>query len=477
MNHVLENLPWIGFAMLSLLILFLNRKKAGSSLVSNEQIETLENKILNFEVKILAVGSAASKFEALAEERKTEIGRLNEDLSKLRNKLEYENEQKTNLSNKISELNAQTLAEKKSSEEKIQILSQVRDNMESKFKELAAEALKVQGESFSKANIEKLEATLTPLTEHVGHFEKELRQVNEQTIKDREHLKAEISQLSKQSEKISHDAIALTKALKGDTQMQGAWGEMILESILEKSGLRKGEEYETQINRTGTDGERLRPDVVVNLPGGKTLVIDSKVSLVAYTDAVNAETDFDAIAARKRHIVSLRNHINGLSAKGYQLAESSSVDYVILFVPIEGALSEALREDGKITEFALDKNITIATPTTLMMALKTISNVWDVERRNKNAELIASRAGKLYDKVSGFVQNMDKVGEKLIQAQDSYDVAFGQLSKGRGNVLSQVESLKTLGAKTSKSIGADFDVSSNSDDELIESRETTKDNS
>ena len=195
------------------------------------------------------------------------------------------------------------------------------------------------------------------------------------------------------------------------------------------------------------------------MPGGKTLVIDSKVSLAAYTDAVNAENESDTIEAQKRHIVSIRSHINGLSAKGYQFAENSSVDYVILFIPIEGALSEALRMDGRITEYAMEKNITIATPTTLMMALKTISNVWDVERRNKNAELIADRAGKLYDKVSGFILNMEKVGERLTQAQDSYEVAFNQFSKGRGNVLAQVESLKTLGAKTTKSINTEFDKS------------------
>ena len=233
---------------------------------------------------------------------------------------------------------------------------------------------------------------------------------------------------------------------------------MVLENILERSGLRNGEEYETQAHRIGINGERLRPDVVVRIPGGKSLVIDSKVSLLAYNEAVNADTDVEALASRKRHLASIKNHINSLSAKGYQTAENSTVDYVILFVPIEGALSEALREDPALTEHALERNITIATPTTLMMALKTIANVWAVDRRNQNAELIANRAGKLYDKVYGFVQNMERVGERLEQAQDSYTQAFSQLSKGKGNVISQVESLKTLGAKTSKKINTEFDV-------------------
>ena len=438
------------------LILFSNRKK---TVPLNSDLSVYDEKIKHLEVEIRTSVTDASKFKALAEERKAEVDRLNQDLSKLRNKLDFENEEKTNLSNKVSELIAQSHAERKSSEEKIQILTQFRKDMETKFKELASEALQIQGENFSKSNIEKLEATLLPLKEHVGHFEKELRQVHEETVKDRERLKAEINQLSKKSDQISQNASELSKALKGDSQMQGAWGEMILESILEKSGLRVGEEYEVQAHRKNQDGERLRPDVVVNLPGGKTLVIDSKVSLAAYTDAVNSENEIDTIEAQKRHIVSIRSHINGLSAKGYQFAENSSVDYVILFIPIEGALSEALRMDGRITEYAMEKNITIATPTTLMMALKTISNVWDVERRNKNAELIADRAGKLYDKVSGFILNMEKVGERLTQAQDSYEVAFNQFSKGRGNVLAQVESLKTLGAKTTKSINTEFDKS------------------
>jgi len=456
MSIFLENFYIIGFVFLGALILFSNRKK---TLPLNSDLSVYDEKIKHLEVEIRTSVTDASKFKALAEERKAEADKLNQDLSKLRNKLDFENEEKTNLSNKVSELIAQSHAERKSSEEKIQILTQFRKDMETKFKELASEALQIQGENFSKSNIEKLEATLLPLKEHVGHFEKELRQVHEETVKDRERLKAEINQLSKKSDQISQNALELSKALKGDSQMQGAWGEMILESILEKSGLRVGEEYEVQAHRKNQDGERLRPDVVVNLPGGKTLVIDSKVSLAAYTDAVNSENEIDTIEAQKRHIVSIRSHINGLSAKGYQFAENSSVDYVILFIPIEGALSEALRMDGRITEYAMEKNITIATPTTLMMALKTISNVWDVERRNKNAELIADRAGKLYDKVSGFILNMEKVGERLTQAQDSYEVAFNQFSKGRGNVLAQVESLKTLGAKTTKSINTEFDKS------------------
>jgi len=453
MEFIIQNINAIGFLITILLLIAILRSRR-----SDKSRDTGDLGDINaLSAELSSSKEAAARASALAEERKAEIDRLNGDLSKLRLKIDELNKDTREQSNEITQLRANRAADQRAAQEKIDMLSQLRDDMEAKFKDLAEKALKTQGETFSKANIEKLEATLTPLKEHVGHFEKELRQVHEETVKDRERLKAEIAQLSKRSEAISQEAVSLTKALKGDTQLQGAWGEMILENILERSGLREGEEYETQAHRTGTEGERLRPDVVVRIPGGKTLVIDSKVSLVAYNDAVNAETDEEAFAARKRHLTSIKNHINTLSAKGYQAAEESTVDYVILFVPIEGALSEALREDPALTEYALERNITIATPTTLMMALKTIANVWAVERRNKNAELIADRAGKLYDKVSGFVQSIEKVGERLGMAQDSYDQAFNQLSKGRGNVISQVEALRTLGAKTTKRITTEFD--------------------
>ena len=444
-----------------LVVLFRRPGRDGATL--RNQVADLKSAGAKKDGELREAWKNADAFGALAGERKEEIDRLNGDLSKLRARLDGEAEDRQKLSNTISRLEAEMKAERAASEEKIAMLSKIREDMESKFKELANEALKLQGEQFSKSNIEKLRHTLTPLKEHVGHFEKELKAVYKATVDDRAALKAEIAHLSRRSEAISHEAVALTRALKADRQKQGAWGEMILESILERSGLRAGEEYERQAHRTGDDGERLRPDVVINIPGGKTLVVDSKVSLAAYADAVNAETDEETAHARKRHVASLRGHIDGLAGKDYQNAEDSTVDYVMMFVPIEGALSEALREDGRLMEFALEKNVAIVTPTTLMMALKTVAHVWAAERRNRNAEAIAKRAGLLYDKVVGFVDNMENVGKRLGQAQDAYNGAFGQLSRGRGNVLSQVESLKALGAKTGKSIGVDFE---GADDEL-----------
>lgn len=427
-----------------------------------ERAQAAAARISGLEVRLQAEreeqGQAAVRHQAMLADDKIEKDQLIIQIAELRDLVDTAAKDKQLSTGTINRLQAELKAQGDAAADKIEILSKVRADMEMKFGELAREALAVQGEAFSKSNIERLNATLTPLKEHVGHFEQELKAVHKATVDDRAALKAEIKQLSQRSEDISKEAIALTRALKSDNQKQGAWGEMILSSILERSGLREGEEYETQAHRTGMDGGRLRPDVVVRIPGDKTIVIDSKVSLSAYTEAVNAESEIEAASARKRHLVSIRSHINSLSEKGYQTAESSTVDYVILFVPIEGALSEALREDGQLTEYALDRHITIATPTTLMMALRTVSHVWAVERRNQNAEEIARRAGILYDKVSGFIGNMEDVGKKLDQAQSAHQNAFGQLSRGNGNMLWQVETLKALGAKTSKKITAEFEI-------------------
>ncbi len=444
-------------AVLALAAIIRPFRRGGAATGAAENNVSPRESLAAKEMELAAARENAARSEALADERGREIERLNGEITEMRGRLEVAAGERLELAERIARLETAIEKERASADEKIGMLTKLRSDMEARFRDLAHEALRAQGEALSKANLEKLEATLAPLKEHVGHFETELRALHRATVDDRAALKAEIQQMSQRSETISKEALALTRALRSDRQKQGAWGEMILEGILERSGLREGAEFEKQAHRGGADGERLRPDVVVNIPGGKTLVIDSKVSLTAYTDAVNAETDGEAAEARSRHVASLRGHIRELASKDYQGAENSTVDYVILFVPIEGALSEALREDGRLTEYALERHVTIATPTTLMMALRTVANVWAVERRNRNAEEIARRAGRLYDKVAGFVDNMDAVGKRLGQARDAYEDAFGQLSRGRGNVLSQIEALKELGAATTKSIGIDFE--------------------
>lgn len=359
---------------------------------------------------------------------------------------------------RIAEIETALRKEREAGAEKLELLGQVREDMQDRFKQLADETMRRHGEQFKASNIERLDALLKPFKDNIGRFETELKSATQDAVKERATLKTEIEQLTRRSEQVSQEAVALTRALKGDQQKQGAWGEMILESLLERSGLEPGVHYETQSSFTGEEGRRLRPDVVVNLPDDKRLIIDSKVSLVAYEQAVNAEDDADAARAMRAHVQSLRTHISGLSAKDYTQVTDGLIDYVIMFIPIEGALSEALRADGAVTAFAAEKNVMIATPTTLMVALRTIQNFWAVERRNRNAEEIAKRAGLLYDKFVGFADALEQVGLRLRQATDEHDKAMGRLSQGAGNVMGQVEKLKALGAKTTKSIGQEFDA-------------------
>ena len=352
---------------------------------------------------------------------------------------------------------AQTAEERRATADKMQTLLQLRDEMARNFKDLADASLKSSNEEISRISRERLEQTLNPLKEHVALFQTELRNVHEGALRDRQALRTEIEALTRRSEEVSKEATALTRALKGDKQRQGAWGEMILETLLERSGLRRGMEYVTQSSHTDDEGARLRSDVIVNMPNGSALVVDSKVSLIDYETAVNAEAEDDAAAARRRHVAALRRHIDTLGAKTYQHQAGMVVDYVVMFIPIEGALSEALREAGDLTQYAMQKNVMIATPTTLLMALRTVASFWTIDRRNRNAEEIARRAGLLYDKVAGFVDAMDGVGKALDGAQKSYGVALDRLSRGSGNLLGQVDLLKRLGARTSRQIAADFD--------------------
>ena len=436
---------------------YVNQQNDKSGGIDPLQLNELKTRNEELEQQLIIVRESASRNEALADERKENIAKLNSDLSKLRERMSEEADEKETLSNEIARLKTRIEDERKTSEEKIQLLTEVREKMESKFRELAQDALKVQGEEFSKSNLEKLSATLAPLKEHVGLFEKELKQLHHGAVSERAALKNQIETLTEKSETLSKDAQELARALKSDQQKQGAWGEMVLQRILENSGLREGAEYEIQVRREGDEGQRLRPDVVVKLTRDKTLVIDSKVSLGAYTESVNAESEEERAEALKRHVRSVLGHIDTLSRKNYQSAEELTVDYVVLFMPFESALSEALNEKPDLTNYALERNIMIATPTTLMMALRTVANVWSVERRNQNAEEIAHRAGRLFDKVSNFLKSMEKVGSRLDQAQSAFRDASSQLSSGHGNVISQVQMLKSLGAKTTKSIDTAYE--------------------
>ena len=351
----------------------------------------------------------------------------------------------------------ETLAqERRRAAEQLAQAQQTREAMTREFRLLSDEMLLRHGTNFARANIEQIDLTLKPLREKLTEFQQSLQTAHKDSGIERAVLAEQIRHLSDTSAKMSLETQSLTQALKGRSQTQGAWGEMILATILEKSGLREGEEYRTQVSHTNDEGERLRPDVIVFLPHEQSIVIDAKVSLTAYAAAVAAETEAERAAHRRAHVQSLRQHVRTLAGKEYHKHAAGTLDYVVMFVPIEGALALALTEAPDLTGFAVENDVYLATPTTLMIALRTAANVWQVERRNRNAEQIADRAGRIYDKVLQFVGSMDRLGRALGGAQEQYDRAMGQLSRGGGNVLRQVETLKQLGARTTKSLPAEL---------------------
>jgi len=337
----------------------------------------------------------------------------------------------------------------RNAQENYERLQSVRQQMTDEFKLIAQETMKSHGETFTKQNREQVDALLKPLNQKIADFQTSLQR-EQATMGER------IRSLTEQSMRMAAEADNLTRALKGNTQTQGAWGEMILSSILERSGLREGEQYLTQQSHGADDGGRVRTDVEIIMPNNDRMVIDSKVSLTAFEAFTNADGDEARHGHLSDHVTSIRSHIKGLGDKQYQRHAGSGIDFVFMFVPIESAFSVAVGRDPGLIEYAIERGVIVTTPTTLLSALRTVRNVWDTEKRQKNAEIIAERAGALYDKVHGFLGTMDKVGEQLDRARKSYDDARGQLSEGRGNVVRQIEMLRELGAKSSKQISEDW---------------------
>lgn len=365
--------------------------------------------------------------------------------------------QEADLQRELAETRLGAQKDREAAERETAALRELREEMTREFKLMSDEVARTQGEELQKRHSDQLTALLTPFRDQVNRFQTELQTRNKQTDEERARLREQIETLHKRSEDISREALALTRALKGDRQRQGAWGEMILERLLEESGLENGLHYVTQDSRRDEEGRRWRPDVIVKLPKKKVLVIDSKVSLSAYEEAVNSEDPAQRDAALKRHVAAVRAHVTGLSDKGYHALDDGSVDYVLMFVPIEGAFSEALRVDPALASFAMERRVGLTTPTTLMLTLRTVDHIWTVERRESNAMQIASRAGMLYDKLHGFVSAMEEVGTALDRAQRSHNTAMDRLCRGSGNVIRQAEMLRELGARTQKRLDLDHD--------------------
>ena len=378
--------------------------------------------------------------------------------------LSLRNERDQALQNAIR-LEAELDSERKQGLGRIESLNEAKEALTSQFKNLASEILEDKSKRFTEQNAASLDALLKPLQTKLTEFKEQVNTSYGNEARERFALKSEIERLANLNLRMSDETRSLTQALKGDSKVQGNWGELVLESILESSGLRKGQEYVVQDSHIQTDGSRLQPDVVIKLPEGRSLVVDSKVSITAY--ARHAETTNTDTAERElaAHIQSLRQHIQGLSGKNYSsLYGVGSVDFVLMFVPIEPAFLLALKTAPNLYQEALAKNIVLVCPSTLMATLRTVAHLWRQDHQNRNALEIAKQCGSLYDKFVGFVEDLEKLGQRLDQAQTSYHDAFNKLKTGKGNLIRSAERVRELGVKPSKNLSAPL-IESSSDSE------------
>lgn len=374
----------------------------------------------------------------------------------------------TRLTDELTEIRTRTEAERQNAEEKLNLLLQAKEALSNQFKTLATEILEEKSKRFAEQNQTSLGLLLEPLKTRLTEFQGKVEEVYVQEGKDRSALSAQVRQLVELNQALSQDAKNLTLALKGATKTQGNWGELILERVLEASGLRKGDEYHVQDNRVREDGSRAQPDVVINLPEERKLVVDSKVSLLAYERYASAETDEERLIALRQHIDSIRNHIKSLSDKQYQALYGKSLDFVLAFVPIEPAFMLAVTNDNELFMDAWRRNVLLVSPSTLLFVVRTVAHLWRQEAQSRNAQDIARRGAELYDKLCGFVEDLQLVGNRLGQARKAYDSAHSKLAIGRGNVIRQAEMLRDMGVKPSKALPRSLvDIASSEDDAIL----------
>jgi len=363
------------------------------------------------------------------------------------------NERNKNLELQYAILKTRYEEELKASSEKLQVLKNAKDELSNEFKLLANKIFEDKSKQFSTSNKEQLELMLKPFREQISNFSKESKEQFMARSKETYLLKDELLRLKEMNQQLSSDAINLTKALKGENKTQGNWGELVLENILEQSGLRIGVEYELQATLKSEEGKSYRPDVIIHMPQERDIIIDSKVSLVAYERFMSSEDEREKKLALKEHINSISSHVKELSQKQYEnLQGVNSLDFVLLFMPIEGAFLLALEQDGEFFKNAYEKNILVVSPSTLLVTLRTIEHIWRTQRQEEHAQKIAYEAEAMYDKLVGFVEEMQNIGRTLEKTQESYDKAMGRLHTGRGNVIKRAENIKELGIKPKKEL-------------------------
>jgi DNA recombination protein RmuC len=391
---------------------------------------------------------------------KIEAGRLAErinlfeiDKTSLQSDLKNEREKSEKLASENSSLKSDYSNLQQKLTDQTAELEKLQQKFTKEFENLANRIFKEKADEFSKQSKTNLQEILNPLKERITEFQSKVEETSKESIRGHASLREQLQMLKETNQQITQEAKNLTEALKGQSKTQGNWGEFILESILEKSGLVKGREYVIQESLTAESGKRFQPDVIIKLPENKSIVIDSKVSLVGYERFVSSEDESEKQLALREHINSIRSHIKNLSSKNYQnLYQLESLDFVLMFMPVEPAFALAVQNDQSIFNDAFDMNIVIVSPSTLLATLRTISSIWRQEKQNRNALEIAKQSGDMLDKFTAFVEDLLTVGKGLISVKDNYDKAMNKLTDGKGNLISRAEKIKELGAKASKSL-------------------------
>ncbi|EKK7704138.1 DNA recombination protein RmuC [Cronobacter sakazakii] len=408
-------------------------------------------------------GELSAAREALAHNQhwRDECDLLNNELRNLR-------EINSSLESDLREVTTRLEATQVHAEEKLRQMMSSEQRLSEQFENLANRIFEQSRRQVDEQNRQSLNGLLSPLREQLDGFRRQVQESFGQEARERHTLAHEIRNLQQLNAQMAQEAINLTRALKGDNKAQGNWGEVVLARVLEASGLREGHEYETQVNIQLADRSRMQPDVIVRLPQGKDVVIDAKMTLVAYERYFNAEDDYSRELALNEHIASLRNHIRLLGRKDYQqLPGLRTLDYVLMFIPVEPAFLLAIDKQPELITEALKNNIMLVSPTTLLVALRTISNLWRYEHQSRNAQQIADRASRLYDKMRLFVDDMSAIGQNLDKASDSYRQAMKKLASGRGNLLAQAEAFRGMGVEVKREINPDLAEQAVQDDEAF----------
>ena len=397
-------------------------------------------------------GDAHLAEELAAEKAKTDlqaqvIQRLQAEKNDLQAKMDGRNADLAAARTLNSELERQLASQKEE-------FAKMNEKLKSEFQNIATMVTAASTEELSRANTEKLEGILNPFAEKLNDLKKQVSDAYDKESRDKAGLREEIKQLMELNKQMSEDAVDLTRALKGDSKTQGNWGELVLERVLDLAGLEKGVEYDREV---AIENGKYRPDVVVHLPEDKHIIVDSKVSLTAYERMVNSDDPQEFQRLQKEHVNSIKKHIDELNAKNYQnLKAFDTPNFVLMFIPVESSFSAAVQIDQSLYNYALQRNVVMVTPSTLLATLRTVASIWQHEKQNRNTLEIARMSGKLYDKLCGFLSDMEKIDKALKSAQSSYNDAVSKLSTGTGNAIITAEKIKKLGAKTTKSISSDY---------------------